>query len=356
MSNETEDTSALCLQGFLSIGTFYSENISGYADIPICIIGAVFNLFNVLVYTRKNMISPASTIFTHLSFIDLLVLLAYVPFSWQQYIRKKDEALPYKMVLFSLLCNDLSVLLHAISIWLTIMLAVWRYIAVVHPLKEVQWCNMKATRNLVATGYVLCTVLCIPLFSSQTIEEEIENGQTVYLVVFRDNPVMYSLTFVIHGVLLKLMPSLVLAFVSYRLIVTLLISKKRHHKLTSSSVLQKTPENIKRKQKVDRSTKILLAVLGLFLIAEAPLGILGLLNAIYRHSKYYECYDNLGRILDTVALINTSVTFVVYYLMSQQFKKTFESLFGRFNSIYSRKDVIARRVSGNTTSSATSEV
>ena len=43
---------------------------------------------------------------------------------------------------------------------------------------------------------------------------------------------------------------------------------------------------------------------------------------------FTNCYSPLGDLVDDIALLNCSINFVVYYLMSRQFRKTFLEHFG----------------------------
>lgn len=74
---------------------------------------------------------------------------------------------------------------------------------------------------------------------------------------------------------------------------------------------------------------LLVAVLLLFLITEFPQGILGLLSAIMGKCFFSRCYSLFGELMDLLALINAAVGFVLYGLMSKQFRTSFKSLFLR---------------------------
>ena len=55
--------------------------------------------------------------------------------------------------------------------------------------------------------------------------------------------------------------------------------------------------------------------------------IVGMLSAIDL-DFFTNCYSPLGDLVDDIALLNCSINFVVYYLMSRQFRKTFLEHFG----------------------------
>jgi hypothetical protein len=43
---------------------------------------------------------------------------------------------------------------------------------------------------------------------------------------------------------------------------------------------------------------------------------------------FYKCYSPLGDLMDDIALVNSSINFIIYALMSKQFRKTFLETFG----------------------------
>lgn len=77
----------------------------------------------------------------------------------------------------------------------------------------------------------------------------------------------------------------------------------------------------------ERTTRMLIAVLIMFLVCEFPSGILALLSGILGKVFFNNVYNNFGELMDMLALINSAVNFVLYCLMSQQFRKTFSQLF-----------------------------
>lgn len=72
---------------------------------------------------------------------------------------------------------------------------------------------------------------------------------------------------------------------------------------------------------------LLVAVLLLFLFTEFPQGILGLLSGISSKCFFVMCYGQFGELMDLLALINAAIGFVLYGLMSKQFRTSFKMLF-----------------------------
>lgn len=83
----------------------------------------------------------------------------------------------------------------------------------------------------------------------------------------------------------------------------------------------------KSERRTDRTTKMLVAVLMLFLITEFPQGILGLLSVALGRCFFRTCYYLFGEVMDILALLNGAINFILYCSMSRQFRTTFALLF-----------------------------
>lgn len=73
----------------------------------------------------------------------------------------------------------------------------------------------------------------------------------------------------------------------------------------------------------ETTTRLLIAVMIVFLICEFPAGILAALCAILGQDFFENVYQPTGTLTDLFALINSSVNFILYCFMSTQFRTTF---------------------------------
>lgn len=73
----------------------------------------------------------------------------------------------------------------------------------------------------------------------------------------------------------------------------------------------------------ETTTRLLIAVMILFLVCEFPAGILSALCAILGQDFFDNVYQPMGSLTDLFALINSSVNFILYCFMSTQFRVTF---------------------------------
>lgn len=143
---------------------------------------------------------------------------------------------------------------------------------------------------------------------------------------------LYQINFWIHAVVIKLLPCCILTGISLWLIREV-NSANQHQKKVRVYNTCATNNPGKRQNKADRranrTTKMLIAVLVLFLVTELPQGILGLLSGLLGRCFFKGCYDLFGELMDALALLNGAINFILYCSMSRQFRMTFRQLMWR---------------------------
>ncbi|KAJ1532349.1 hypothetical protein ONE63_000953 [Megalurothrips usitatus] len=323
----------------------------GVVSLLVCLFGSVANGLNIAVLTRREMSSPTNAILTGLAVADLLVMVEYIPFALHHYLLQQplSEKFSYPWSVFVLFHSNFGQVFHTISIWLTLTLAVWRYIAVAHPARNHEWCNMRTTGIAIVSGYVICPLLCIPAyltFSVQASKVDPETNRTLYVVGHSElsklqDGMLQNINFWAAAWLVKVLPAAPSARRGSAA-VSLVSTGSPRRRRCYRPVLPGPPPGpprpcparlcpsqrlVEKEKQTDRTTKMLLAVLLLFLITEAPQGLLGLFSVLIGNQFFGECYVKLGDVMDILALINSAINFMVYCCMSRQFRNTFNQLF-----------------------------
>ncbi|XP_034840622.1 G-protein coupled receptor dmsr-1-like [Maniola hyperantus] len=335
--------------------------VHGYIALIICLLGSVANSVNIAVLSRKEMMSSTNSILTALAVADLLVMIDYIPLALHIYTNIAEELNrnSYSWAVFVYFHSIFSQTFHTISIWLTITLAVWRFIAIKFPQKNKTLCNRTNTNIAIGIAYFVCPILCLPIYFAMDIQElpkqhndgdnstvnetEFLNISVVeepmYAISMTHNENLLTAIFWIYSVFLKLIPCVVLSILSVCLILKMKSSDRRRQKLLKKSAIvskegEKTRLNEEGGKKAsgggrtDRTTRMLVALLGLFLATELPQALFGLLTAIAPH-LFQICYYAFGEVMDLMALVGSAVNFVLYCSMSRQFRSTFSRLAGK---------------------------
>lgn len=235
--------------------------IHGYIALLICLLGCAANSVNIAVLSRKEMISSTNSILTGLAVADLLVMIDYIPLALHIYtdICAELNRNSYAWAVFVYFHSIFSQTFHTISIWLTITLAVWRFIAIKFPQKNRTLCNKKNTNIAIAVAYAVCPVLCLPIYFAMKIREipaSMKNGdgnrtlndtdiirnssvvtEKEYAIMMTDNNELLTAIFWIYSVFIKLIPCVVLSILSVLLILKMKSSDRRRQKLLKKSAI-----------------------------------------------------------------------------------------------------------------------
>ena len=122
------------------------KEIHGYLAVAICAFGIIANIMNIVVLTRRNIISATNCILTGLAVSDGLTMVAYLPYALRFYCLYGTDPSPERNTLsavrFMLFHACFSVVVHTISIWLTVTLAIFCYIFVKFPHHGVHLCSL----------------------------------------------------------------------------------------------------------------------------------------------------------------------------------------------------------------------
>ncbi|CAH0547168.1 unnamed protein product [Brassicogethes aeneus] len=332
----------------------YSE----YMVFIVCISGCILNCFNIVVLSRKQMRCPTNSILLSLAVADILVMLEYMPFSYLTAKGPDYSAYYYSyyFAVYIILHAIFSQSFHFISCCITIILALWRYIAVKFPANNKKWCSPRITMWTIFLTYTLCPYICVPILLSSTVSNTVayvdknnnilglkevgnntENLTKVKLFYANSNESIFKpISLFIYGVVVKLVPCILLTVLSILIIIELLATKERRRKLMAPTTGKEGNSMIKKKvnqrflekeKQAYRTTKMLLVILMLFLSVEFPQAIYGLLNHIIGDVFQIECYQPIGGFLDLIALLYCSINFFLYCIMSQKFREVFKEIF-----------------------------
>ena len=285
---------------------------------------------------------------TALAVSDGLLMSIYIPFALIYVIdgtKSHPDRYSLTHVRYILALAIVSVILHSISIWLTVTLGVFRYLLVRFPQVGAQYCNTIRAKVTVVSISVVVTLVCIPNSISYELKskpyntsDNSSNACQWWVDVKADTAkdiFLFKFNLGLQAVLVKLLPCVLLTIFSVLLIPIMKDAEIRLKKLKTNDINMQTTESSSSSYQARRSkrrTRMLLTVAILFLVSETPQGILTLL--ILTNEDYFNMYISLGDFLDIIVLINSGINFAIYCSMNKQFRNTFVSIcYGLFLKI-----------------------
>ena len=311
-----------------AFSTWY-RSIHGYASLTVCLLGIILNFFNIIVLTRKHMLSSTNAILTALALSDFFIMLIYIPTSFKFYLFNKNQQYSSAFwTVYALVFALFTVTLHSISIWLTVFLAFFRYLFICQNKIGKRICTR---RNAIIGSMIttlICVLFCIPSFLVSKIVQ-VNNSSNFYEIAQSDvdkhtNGLIFRITFIIQAFFIKLIPCLLLIILSGLLIHSIRNSNKNK----SLKILTRHRNTVSQKSRDHgRTNAILVVVCFVFFITEFPQGLIALLSIIYESSNFHEIiYMKLGDLMDMISLINNSINFFLYCFMNPIFRKTFKNI------------------------------
>lgn len=341
------------------------EQIHGPVSLFVCFFGSIANVLNICVLTTKEMRSPTNLILTGLAVADLLVMLEYIPFTYNRYIdvdkKLYSHFFSYEWAVFTKFHAIFSQVFHFSSCCLTVILAIWRYLALTNPSSGKFWCEWRKTLIVIIMTYFGCTLICCPLFISYAVlsinqtcddkdkilySEDLLNftGETHTEILYITNYVSENyktLCFWIYSVVMKLVPCILLTHLSIRLITVLFKTKKHRKKLMNpnmhlQTIKERKPmisKKVDKDKQADRTSAMLVAVLLLFLLTEFPQAILGLLSATKGERFEVQCYIALGESSFSNILFNFAYVQLKYLVIKYKKLPYYQSTNGKVVSL-----------------------
>lgn len=360
-STSNINLSSVCF--FKEFQEFYHP-IHGWLAMLVCMVGTLFNLANILVLTHKDMRNPVNMILTGMAVADFLNNFEYIPFTAHMNLldteaRSIEDEYSLPWGIFMLFHTNFTLMIHTVAIWLTLSLAIWRFIMIKFPSRATDLCTVARCKMVLAFGYGVPFILTVPntlfvkMSSSMKIKEDGDSCHTLYHLEINDwgldSGLHFSLTLWLYSILLKLVPCLVLTIFTACLVRAMYKAAAHSAKLRGVGGVQGGEggggglggggKAGSRAKSTDKTTKLLIVILVLFLIAEFPQGILGMLSAIYGQQFFLECYTPLGEVMDLLALSNSAANFLLYFAMSSQFRSTIRKMLGLPQNVSSGKKI-----------------
>ncbi|XP_052819408.1 G-protein coupled receptor dmsr-1-like [Mya arenaria] len=338
-SSEQIEPSALAVFG----GWFTS--IHGYSSLTVCFFGIPTNLINITVLSRKDMRNPTNALLCWLAVADLLTMIPYVPFvihfycAFDPYDSSPDK-FTFPWAVYMLFLINFVATTHTISNWLGVSLAVFRFVQLRSTSKgTVAKRRLYSTIQKVIAGIYVCScVVLVPNYMTNKIVEHHDNetNKTAFFIEdiklgTNDTKPIVLVNVLTYSILTKIVPCILMTVFSGSLLISLnLNGRQRRRRLSVTS------NKVRRESRQAKTTRMLLVVIILFLLTEFPHGLLILISTVIP-DFYYSVYSPLGDLMDLLALVNNAINFLLYCIMSTQFRTKFLQMY--FNKQSTFKDM-----------------
>ncbi|CAG5119073.1 unnamed protein product [Candidula unifasciata] len=318
-----------------------AQYITGLIAYPIlCIIGIIGNLLALLVFRHRDMRTSTNVYLMSLVVSDTLKLLNDVMYFIIVAISLHNSSLSQKMMSTMYpVAHYVFNMSACVTSWLTVSVAVERYISVCHASRAKELCTIPRARYVCTIVFVLMSIVALPSafrYEMRTVHDRRHN-MTCTLVLpthlGRNTAFMVPYSWILNSSR-GIIPVFILIFLNVRIINELRKERVKGKKFTARN----------------RITLMLIVIVFMFLICVTPDAIM---STVFGKGYVDENYlvKGVREITDTLLLVNSSVSFFLYFAMSIVFRSTFFKIFCQFypNSKDSEAIQLYRKSSYKTT-------
>lgn len=333
-----------------STGAVAIHVISQYVLPIICAFGILGIILTVIVLSRKNMCTSTNCHLMALAIADLLFLILLATRLVENHLEPWSNSYYHFQIYMSYAMIFMHVFLMA-SIWLTVMLAVERYIAICQPFLAAKVCSVKNARLFIAAIYLFAFLVRLPAFWEHQVVshyDPITNDSLTFIKVtefatnenyLRVNP------WVVDGCLMSIIPFKLLLILNVRLIWEVRKSTRYLQATMVVSAPGRSAGTIKKEEL--QITIMLISIIIVFFICQAPYVVY---TAIISINKYeLSSGSSTGFILFqkltiVVLAFKSAVNFIIYCWFSEKFWATLKKIFcqqrvcRRFNEKHSQNN------------------
>jgi hypothetical protein len=306
----------------------YEDIIYSYIVVTICVFGLVGNFINIIVLrttsasTMSRMEKSAQFGLSALSVSDLLFCIATLPsgFFWKQ---SSTGSMGAKLVYWAYSDAVINTFLQT-STWLTVMMAVSRYLAICHPFKARMVIGMKFTRVCTGLVVVFCILLNMPRYFFHKIEHIEWDGSIRWFTMpgamkknVKAETIYYWLYFSIGIVL----PLVVLTFSNMKLLQTLrCAAAKRSANIRRHQHASSTHNRTSNSQRITLTLIIIVIVYTLCLVPAEIVNFITYLDVIVDNTNLF---NFIKAILNVSQAINFAFNFILYCSLNREFRRKF---------------------------------
>lgn len=314
----------------------YYVILQGVCAPLIIIISTVLNSLIAVVLLQKQLRSPTNILLLAIALYDTMTgLFPFPAYIYMYTFKKCDDYPPFNFGWFHRINYEiLPFIFHTCSIWVTVVLAIQRYIYVCHSEKAKRWCTVPMALKAIACVNVLALIVAIPMFFEgsfhpQTIHSLHDPKQIFDACLVLDhsqNPkfsTFFSAYPVLRALLINIGPCTILVILNAILVERMREAKQNRERLIKKRFLES------RAQEQTSVTLMLVIVVTLFLIVEVPIALQLIISGLLKLIKpdlFSEFLNTAGQLLNFAVLLSYPINFFIYCRMSRAFRDAFTEL------------------------------
>ena len=294
----------------------------------ICAFGILGIILTVIVLGRKNMCTSTNCYLMALAIADLLFLLLLAT------ILADNQLVPHTKPYFSFMIYTtyasifMQVFLLA-SIWLTVMLAIERYIAICQPFLAARMCSVKRARLFIIIIFILTFACRTANFWEHKVVIVVDPSTNSSLAYIESTDLSFNehymtiYPWVVDGIITSIVPFLSLLVLNARLIWE--VRKSTQYIQRNLMVGQGAGTAIQREEL--QITIMLISVIIVFFVCQAPYVIYTAIASINKYTTISSTFMVFRYVTMLLLTLKSAINFILYCWFSEKFWTTLKKIF-----------------------------
>lgn len=305
-------------------GLLYSRVITS-----ICVFGIVGNILNVVAMTGLLLQKPmdrmersATMGLLALAASDLVFCLTIIPYFFLGDFDQPHYDRVTFMLLFTTYQGSVISTMITSSTWLTVVLAVSRFLAVCHPLRARYIIGTRFAKVSIVFAFLLSVLFNLPRFWHLRITcESLADGRKVYMIqkgALQEHSLLertYYTSYIVLGVII---PFTVLAYCNFFLIRALRQSSRMRKQFAQKPI----SESRGRHSDTNVVTLTLTIIVIMYAVLVSPAEVSNIFSYMVRSQTTAQPAYNLAvAVANTLQTLNFSLNFVLYCTINAHFRR-----------------------------------
>ncbi|XP_053950264.1 sex peptide receptor [Anastrepha ludens] len=318
----------------------YGMPLYGYCMPFLLVITVAANSLIVVVLSKKHLATPTNYVLMAMAICDMLTVMFPAPGLWYMYTfgNHYKPLHPVSMCLAYTIFNEIMpAVCHTASIWLTLALAVQRYIYVCHAPMARTWCTMPRVKR--STMYIALVAFMHQLsrfFDRAYFPIHIEwNGHTTevchvetsdWVHRYLSEDLYFSMYFLFRVIFVHAVPCILLVTLNVLLWWAMKQARDRRKALFRDNYKTES----RKVRDSNCTTYMLITVVSVFLAVEIPIAIvtsLHIASSLFGEFLDYRIANIWIMFTNFFLVVSYPINFGIYCGMSRQFRETFKDIF-----------------------------
>lgn len=295
-----------------------------YVELPIATVGVIGNIMSAIVFSMDKKKYSSHTLLITLAIVDSFLLLSNEMVQILEWYMNPERNCIVRFIVLRIL-HPMVHTLHATNIWLTLLIAINRFIAICRPFSVSYWCTKKKTYLLLVLLIITAIIYNIPRFFEYSVKKSEQgppNGPTQVVCELKERPLHHSLVYngLMYFTFITIGPMIIIVCLYCKIIQDL----KQQTAKCKMGKRQDVPSALRTTEE-RQATNSILAIITVFIIVQTLVTISRLMQTFSVVSCGPARYFHVT--VDLLVVFNSSVNFVLYCAIRKTFRRRLKNLF-----------------------------